>query len=63
MSEEIKKVVNQEISDDELDMVAGGAYTEEEWNKMTTEERKAAQQRSLMIKLGLVKTDQPCEMD
>jgi len=55
-----KKVnVPQEIKDDELDVVAGGAYTVEEWNKMSTEERQAAQQRSLLAK----SLNKPCEMD
>ena len=54
MSEEKKVVAPVEIEEDELDLVAGGAYTQEEWNKMSAEERKAAQQRSLAIMRGLV---------
>ncbi len=60
MCEEKKVNVPQEITEDELDMVAGGAYTNEEWNKMTEEERKAAQQRSLAIMRGFV--EGKCEM-
>jgi len=52
--EEKKINVPEEINDDELDLVAGGAYTQEQWNAMSTEERKAAQQRSLAIMRGLV---------
>lgn len=49
-----------EIPEEILDAVAGGAYTVEEWNQMSTEERQAAQQRSLIAKfvLGI-----PCELD
>ena len=60
MSEEKKVVAPVEIEDEELDLVAGGAYTEEEWNKMSTEERKAAQQRSLLAKFV---TKTACELD
>lgn len=49
-----------ELSDEVLDAVAGGAYSEEEWFQMSKEERQAAQQRSLLAKLVL-KT--PCELD
>ena len=49
-----------ELPDDILDEVAGGAYTQEEWNNMSEEERKAAQKRSLLAKLVLKK---PCELD
>ncbi len=49
-----------ELPDDILDEVAGGAYSEEEWNNMTVEERQAAQQRSIIAK---VITKTPCEMD
>ena len=49
-----------EIPEEILEAVAGGAYTVEEWNQMSTEERQAAQQRSLLAKLVL-KT--PCELD
>lgn len=59
MCEEKKVNVPQEITEDELDMVAGGAYTNEEWNKMSTAERQAAQQRSIRAKLQ----NKPCEMD
>lgn len=57
---EIKNPVPQEINDDELDLVAGGAYTQEEWNAMSTEERQAAQKRSLAIMRGLV--EGKCEL-
>jgi len=56
---EIKKPVAQEINDDELDMVAGGAYTAEEWRKLTPAERVAAKQRSLQARAA----GKPCEMD
>ncbi len=49
-----------ELNDEVLDAVAGGAYTTEEWNAMTVEERQAAQQRSLIAKYV---TKTPCEMD
>lgn len=58
MCEEKKVNVPQEITEDELDMVAGGAYTEEEWFKMSTEERRAAQQRSF----AAMKNGTPCEL-
>ena len=35
-----------ELNDEVLDAVAGGAYTVEEWNAMSPEERKEAQKRS-----------------
>ncbi|MCR5637058.1 MAG: hypothetical protein K6F76_07795 [Clostridiales bacterium] len=49
-----------ELPDDILDEVAGGAYTEEEWKNMTVDERRAAQQRSLIARLI---THEPCELD
>lgn len=48
-----------EIPEDILDDVAGGAYTTEEWNAMTTKERQMAQQRSIQAKIRNL----PCEMD
>ena len=51
---------NCTVSDDELDAVAGGAYSVEEWNQMSTEEREAAQQRSIFAKVFL---NAPCELD
>ena len=60
MSELKKNGVPVEIDEEELDLVAGGAYTVEEWNNMSTEERKAAQQRSLLAKLV---TKTACELD
>lgn len=59
MSELNKNNVPQEINEEELDLVAGGAYTQEEWNSMSTEERQAAQQRSIRAILR----NQPCEME
>ena len=59
MSEIKKNNVPEEIMDDELDLVAGGAYSVEEWNAMTLEEKQAAQRRSrLAQRKGL-----PCELD
>ena len=59
MSEEKKINVVEEINDDELDLVAGGAYTVEEWNAMTLEEKQAAQRRSrLAQRRGIA-----CELD
>lgn len=49
-----------ELDDEVLDAVAGGAYTVEEWNAMSTEEREAAQQRSLIAKFIL---ETECELD
>ena len=46
---EIKKPVAQEVNDDELDVVAGGAYTTEEWNSMTEQQRVAAKRNSAML--------------
>ena len=60
---EIQKLAAEngvELTDEMLDAVAGGAYSTEEWNSMNSEERKAAQQRSLMAKFFL---KIPCEMD
>ncbi len=48
-----------ELPEEILDAVAGGAYTVEEWNQMSTAERQAAQQRSIMAKL----MGTPCELD
>ena len=60
MSEKEKKVVAPvEINEDELDLVAGGAYTREEWDAMTSEERKAAQLRSILA----WQQKKACELD
>jgi len=59
MSEEKKVVAPVEINDEELDLVAGGAYTREEWEAMSTAERAAAQQRSRNAR----RNNRPCEMD
>ena len=48
-----------ELPEEILDAVAGGAYTVEEWNQMSTEERQAAQQRSVIA--ILIKA--PCELN
>ena len=59
--EVLKDLANgQELPEEILEAVAGGAYTEEEWYAMSEEERKAAQQRSLLAKLVL---NAPCELD
>lgn len=57
--EEKKINVPEEINDDELDLVAGGAYTLEQWKAMTKEERLAAQRRSLDAHAKNL----PCELD
>lgn len=49
-----------ELPEEILDAVAGGAYSVEEWNAMSTEEREAAQTRSLIAKFVL---NTPCELD
>ena len=49
-----------ELPEEILDAVAGGAYSVEEWNQMSTEERQAAQQRSVVAKVIL---KIPCELD
>ena len=48
-----------EIPEEILEAVAGGAYSVEEWNAMSTEERQAAQQRSILAQI--MKTE--CELD
>lgn len=48
-----------ELPEEILDAVAGGAYTVEEWNAMSTEEREAAQMRSVIA--ILIKA--PCELN
>lgn len=58
MAEDIKKTP-EEINEDDLEFVAGGAYTYEEWKAMTQEERKAAQARSQREK----SMNRPCELD
>lgn len=60
--EVIKEMAGEgvELPDEIVEAIAGGAYTEEEWFAMSTEERQAAQQRSLIAKLVL---QQPCELD
>lgn len=59
--EVIKEMAGEgvELSEEILEAIAGGAYTEEEWLAMTVEERQAAQKRSRAAKL----LDQPCELD
>ena len=36
-----------ELTEDDLELIAGGKYTYEEWYAMTVEERKAAQRNSI----------------
>ena len=60
--EELKKqaaIEGIEITDDMLVEIAGGAYTDEEWNNMTTEERQAAQISSILARYR----KQPCSLD
>ena len=60
--EEIKKVAEEngiELTEDMLEAIAGGRYTEEEWEKMTDDERIAAQLRSIMARINNL----PCELD
>lgn len=59
MSEIKKNNVPQEINEEELDFVAGGAYTLEEWKALTPEERVAAQQRSRIARYQ----GRECELD
>lgn len=40
---------NKEVKDEELDFVAGGKYTEEEWAKMTVAERQQAKKDSAIL--------------
>lgn len=49
MSEIKKNNVPEEIMDDELDLVAGGRYTDAEWNAMTEAERIAAKRNSAIL--------------
>lgn len=59
--EVLKDMANgQELPEEILDAVAGGAYTEEEWLAMSEDERRAAQRRSIMAKLS---KNGPCELD
>ena len=60
--EVIKEMAGEgvELPDEIVEAIAGGAYTEEEWNAMSAEERQAAQQRSIVAKL-ITKT--PFELD
>ena len=48
MKDERKKYDNfaTEISDDDLDLIDGGYIPQNVWNKMNTEERRKAQQKS-----------------
>lgn len=61
--EEIKKYAAEEgidLSEDVLEAIAGGKYSDEEWSKMTEDERIAAQDRSVIAKFVL---HIECEMD
>jgi len=60
--EELKKLADAEgveLSEEELELIAGGAYTYEEWYAMTVEERKAAQKRSFAKRI----LQMECELD
>ncbi|MBR2732339.1 MAG: hypothetical protein IKD72_10200 [Clostridia bacterium] len=60
--EDIKKVAADngiELTEEFLDAIAGGRYSLEEWDKMTDEERQAAQLRSMMARMS----NSPCELD
>lgn len=59
MADDIKKVPD-ELKDEELDLVAGGIYTKEEWDAMTPAERNAAQVNS--IKLCQVGKKSECKL-
>ena len=60
--EELKKLADEkgvELSEEDLEAIAGGMYSREEWKKMTPEERRKAQERSAAARvLGI-----PCELD
>ena len=62
LSELTKLAADQglELPDEVIDAVAGGVYSQEEWASMSTEERMAAQKRSVIYKFVL---HQPCELD
>ena len=50
--DELKKVAAEEgveLTEDMLAEIAGGAIPADEWNKMTPEEKKAAQIQSLLM--------------
>ena len=59
MSEIKKNPAIEEINEEELDLVAGGVYTKEQWDAMSMEERIAAQSRSAYARY----MGKPCEMD
>ena len=60
MSEDLNKVTGKtELSDEDLEWVAGGVYSQEEWYAMSTAERRAAQLRSLKARAA----SEPCELD
>ena len=62
MLEDIKKIASEdgvELSEEMLDQVAGGAYTDEEWAAMNDDERWAAVRRSF----DAMRKRQPCELD
>ena len=60
--EVIKEMAGEgvELPDEIVEAIAGGAYTEEEWFAMSTEERQAAQQRSV---IAMLITKTPCELE
>ncbi|MBQ6381627.1 MAG: hypothetical protein IJJ41_08545 [Clostridia bacterium] len=60
--DEMKKVAEEngvELTEDMLDAIAGGRYSYEEWEKMTDDERIAAQLASVMARAQ----NQPCALD
>lgn len=60
--EEIKKIAAEEgieLTEEMLEAIAGGKYSLEEWDKMTDDERVAAQIDSIMKRLNKL----PCDLD
>lgn len=60
--EELKKeaaAAGIELTEELLDSVAGGAYSQQEWEEMTVEERQAAQIASVIARTKNL----PCALD
>ena len=60
--DEVKKYAeenNIELTEEMLDAIAGGAYSQEEWDNMTVEERQAAQIASVLARVRQM----PCALD
>ena len=60
--DDVKKLAAEEgveLTEEMLAEIAGGAYSKEDWDSMTPEERKAAQTRSILAKIRNL----PCELD